>query len=123
MAEAKLTVGVGVELEPGPVTREWLIGLGWVPPVSDSDAGVQTEEDDEEDYDPRPIDMFPDVAELVDRTEPRRALNAVETLRCQARKLRHELMCELSSPERVDELLRLCDVNVSRLQDASECGC
>lgn len=121
MAEARLTVGVGVELEPGPVTREWLIGLGWVPPVSDSDASVLTELDDVEevdDYDPRPD-------ELISMTDPVRgkALTGAEAMRCEARKLRHDLMRELSSPERVDELLRLCDVNVSRLQDASECGC
>ncbi len=125
MAEAKLTVGVGVELEPGPVTREWLIGLGWVPPVSDSDAGVQTEEDDEEDYDPRPIDMFPDVAELVPEPQPLRtgrAMGGAEAMRHRAARLRRDLMNEVSSPERVDEMLRNLDVNVEALPSV-DCDC
>lgn len=131
MAEAKLTVGVEMELEPGPVTREWLIGLGWVPPTTDADGSVQTEPEEEEDGDWDPAEMMAvDVASLVPEAQPLRdggqqAMTGVEAMRHRARQLRTRLRGELAdegAQQDLDELLRMCDVNMKRVF-GEDCDC
>ena len=61
MAEAHLTVGVGVELEPGPKAVAWLESLGWIRPEGhgrseDVVSELDVEEEDEA-FDPVPFDL------------------------------------------------------------------
>lgn len=65
MAEAHLSVGVAVELEPGPKAVAWLESLGWIRPegqgrseevVSELDTDVAQDLEDEA-FDPVPFDL------------------------------------------------------------------
>lgn len=186
MADARLSVKVGaeVELEPGPVTAAWLVGLGWTPPEqsvqdavttrtfaalhqsAESDVSrvvalyeqwvadgapplgtsmarwwdkklvelhnaIRTPEsvpaDDEDDYDPLPLELsvlsdIAEVEEALPTARPLRAMGGAETMRYRAARLRRDLMNEVSSPERVDEMLRNLDVDVEALA-AVDCDC
>jgi len=190
MAEAQLNVKVGaeVELEPGPLTVAWLMGLGWTPPEqSEQDAmttrvfaglhqsaesdvsrvialyeqwvaqgapplGVSMARwwdkklvelhdairppesaDDEEDYDPRPVDLIPGsdiplppAQELATGGVYRgEAMGGAEAMRHRARQLRTRLRGELAdegAQRDLDELLRMCDVDMKRIF-GTDCDC
>ena len=51
-----------------------------------------------------------------------RAMGGAEAMRHRAARLRHELMSELDNADRVDEMLRMCDVDPSALPDP-DCDC
>lgn len=121
MADANLVVGVEVELRPDENTCRWLESLGWVRPEAPSSEAVETEPDEE--YDPIPAD----IADLVPAARPLRAgggraMGGAEAMRYRAARLRRDLMGEVSSPERVDEMLRNLDVDVEALA-AVDCDC
>lgn len=125
MADAELTVGVEVALRPDENTARWLESLGWIRPGAPSQEVVETEEDDE--YDPRPLGMLGDLdmVELVPEARPLRtgrAMTGAEAMRYRAARLRQDLMSEVSSPERVDEMLRSLDIDPSALPDP-DCDC
>lgn len=97
--EVSVDVVAEVEFTVGEKTAAWLESLGWKRPILDErDAAeiidVRTHSDD------RPV-----------------ALNGQEATTLMAKNLRFELMCELSSPERVDDLLSLCNVDVEKLAE------
>lgn len=140
MADAKLNIGVDVELQPGPVTVAWLESLGWIRPEGEGrseDVLSELEPDDDEEYDPRPAELV-DLDEHPDTwkpTDPKlirgvrtggvyrgKAMGGAEAMRYKAARLRRDLMSEVSSPERVDEMLRMCDVDPDRLPDP-DCDC
>lgn len=122
MAEANLTVGVEVELRPDENTSRWLESLGWIRPEAPSQEQVSTEPD-EDDYDPLPADLVPEARPLATGGVYRgKAMGGAEAMRYRAARLRRDLMTELSSPERVDEMLRMCDVDPSALPDP-DCDC
>lgn len=80
--------------------------------------------DVEEDYDPRPLELVV-LEEFVPEARPLRtgrAMSGAEAMRHRAAALRRDLMNELSSPERVDEMLRCLDINVEALP-SPECDC
>lgn len=126
MATSELRVGVKVELEVGERTAEWLESMGWIRPDAPSEESVLTELDDvavlEDEYDPRPAE-FLQASGLASAVRPKRAMTGSEAMLCAARRLRKKLQAELKDPDALDELLRLCDVNVGKLQDASDCDC
>ena len=147
MAEANLTVGVEVELRPDENTSRWLESLGWIRPDAPSTESVVSElepDDDEEDYDPRPMELQQsepgqpqckhwqkgtpcdwDVCRMPEipparplRTGRGRAMGGAEAMRYRARQLRTRLRGELAdegAQNDLDELLRMCDVDVKRI--------
>lgn len=177
MADARLNVKVGaeVELEPGPLTAAWLVGLGWTPPEqgeenekttrvfaglhksAESDVSrvialyeqwvaqgapplgvsmsrwwdkklaelhnaISSREEADDDYDPIPVELG-EMEELRTGGVYRgRAMGGAEAMRYRAARLRRDLMNEVSSPERVDEMLRLLDIDPDRLPDP-DCDC
>jgi hypothetical protein len=125
-SSAELRVGVKVELEVGERTAEWLESMGWIRPDAPSEESVLTELEDvavlEDEYDPRPVELV-QASELAPAERPKRAMTGSEAMLCAARRLRKKLRSELEDPDALDELLRLCDVNVGKLQDASDCDC
>jgi hypothetical protein len=130
MADASLTVGVEVALSVDENTARWLESLGWVRPGAPSSEAVVTEPDDEsDDWDPAEM-MAVDVETLVPPSRPLRtagaykgrAMGGAEAMRYRAARLRQDLMNEVSSPERVDEMLRMCDVDPTALPDP-DCDC
>lgn len=130
MADASLTVGVEVALSVDENTARWLESLGWVRPGAPSSEAVVTEPDDEsDDWDPAEM-MAVDVETLVPPSRPLRtggtykgrAMGGAEAMRYRAARLRQDLMNEVSSPERVDEMLRMCDVDPTALPDL-DCDC
>lgn len=102
MADLTMAVSteVSVEFTVGEKTAAWLEAQGWARPV-----------------------VAPATDGVVDSTttpstsleEAQQALDSREATRLQAQQLRDTLMGELSSPERVDELLTLCGVQMDRL--------
>lgn len=125
MADANLNVKVEteVELHPGPRTAEWLESLGWIRPVAEPEAEVQTEAEDEDEDDPRPMELLT-VEDIVPPARPLRtgAMSGVEVMRYRAAVLRKQIMNELSSPERVDEMLMMLDINPEALPEPG-CDC
>lgn len=106
-----------------PLARWWdkkLVELGQVirPPEP---------AEDDDDYDPLPMELSPmsdisEIEEALPRARPLRAMGGAEAMRYRAARLRRDLMNELSSPERVDEMLRLLDIDPDRLPDP-DCDC
>ncbi|QYW07553.1 hypothetical protein SEA_LIZZ_6 [Streptomyces phage Lizz] len=87
--------------------------------------GIGVEEND--DYDPLPMELsvmsdIAEVEEALPAARPLRAMGGAEAMRHRAARLRRDLMNEVSSPERVDEMLRNLDVNVEALA-AVDCDC
>lgn len=125
MATSELRIGVQVDLEVGERTAEWLESMGWIRPGAPSSEVVETEAEDD-DYDPRPLGVLgdTDLAELIPEARPLRgvAMTGAEAMLHNAARLRRDLMNEVSSPERVDEMLRNLDVNVEALA-AVGCDC
>lgn len=141
MAEANLSVSVGIELHPDDRTAAWLESLGWVRPEAPSQESVGTELDaDDEDW--SPAEMLGGAADVEALIPPARTLQT-EVKTCghmepgtpcdwdvcrqpdadkhkklhEARRLRDEIMGELVNPGRVNELLRACGVDVKALND------
>jgi hypothetical protein len=132
MADANLTVGVEVELRPDENTCRWLESLGWVRPEAPSSEAVETEAEESDDWDPAEMlggvtlsDLVPDL-EIPEarplRTGRGRAMGGSEAMRYRAARLRRDLMTEVSSPERVDEMLRNLDIDPEALPDP-DCDC
>lgn len=131
MAEANLTVGVEVELRLDENTSRWLESMGWVRPNAPSTEQVVTESDEEDgDWDPAEMMGGVTLSDLVPEPQPLRtggvyrgkAMGGAEAMRYRAAQLRRDLMTELSSPERVDEMLRMLDIDPSALPDP-DCDC
>lgn len=130
-AEANLTVGVQVALSVDENTACWLESMGWVRPNAPSTEAVQTElaDDEEGDWDPAEM-MAVDIATLVPEAQPLRtgggqALTGAEAMRCRAQQLRTRLRGELAdegAQSDLDELLRMCDVDMKRIF-GSDCDC
>jgi hypothetical protein len=131
MADANLTVGVEVALSVDENTAVWLESLGWVRPGAPSSEAVQTEPDEDDDWNPAEM-MAVDVASLVPEaeSEPRplypmgraKALTGSEAQRCAAVRMRRTIMQQLEDQEQVDELLRLCDMDPTVLSE-KDCDC
>lgn len=127
MADASLTVGVEVELRPDENTSRWLESLGWVRPDAPSAESVQTDADEDDDWDPS--EMMAGVVEIPParplRTGGQQAMGGAEAMRYRAQQLRTRLRGELAdegAQSDLDELLRMCDVDMKRIF-GSDCDC
>jgi hypothetical protein len=112
MADANLTVGVAteVEFEVGEKTAAWLVSLGWTPPV---DTGAAT---------PAPADVtglgsdmvFNTRAPYTSMAEAHEAMTGRQAAKYQALQDYQAMLTELSSPERLTNLLKFFGVQIPR---------
>lgn len=105
MAEmtATMKVETEVELVPGEKTAAWLMSLGWTPPA--------------EAIEPPPAEPMVPSRGLA---EARQAMTARQAGFYRAQQLRETLKAEVSSPERVDEMLVMAGVPLGRLDNAAQ---
>lgn len=136
MAEANLTVGVEVALRVDEGTAQWLESQGWVRPGAPSVEPVATEldtDDEEGDWDPAEMMAGVSLADLVPEARPLatggvyrgEAMGGAEAMRYRAKQLRTRLRGELAdegAQKDLDELLRMCDVDMKRVF-GSDCDC
>jgi hypothetical protein len=100
MAELSMTVATQVELEVGEKTAAWLVSLGWTPPA------VKVE-DAEPHVEPRVPSAGLEAA--------RQAFTARQAGLYQAQQIREALKTEVSSPERIDQMLNLAGVPLRKM--------
>jgi len=108
MAEltASMTVATQVELEVGDKTAAWLVSLGWTPPVeSTPDSG--TVEPAEPYSEPRVPSAGLEAA--------KQAFTARQAGLYKAQQIRETLKTEVSSPERIDEMLTMAGVPLGKM--------
>lgn len=106
MAEMSVGVTADVEFTVGDKTKAWLVALGWTPPVEDP-APVVT--------DGAGTDMVVNTrAPYTSLPEAHEAMNGREAAKYQALTDYQAMLTELSSPERLTNLLTFFGVRMDR---------
>jgi len=102
MAEANLEVSVSSEVEfsVGEKTEAWLVSLGWTPPPAEEPAGSDLVNNTR-----APYASMPEALE---------AMNGRQAAKYQAQQDYQAMKAELSSPERLDNLLKFFGVQLPR---------
>lgn len=108
MADASMSVGVSADVEftVGEKTKAWLVSLGWTPPAETPAAPVEATVEARAPYQ--------------DIETARQAMDARQAGFYQAQQMRNTLKAEVSSPERIDQMLVLAGVPLGRLDYAAE---
>ena len=113
MADAVLntTVTAEVELAVGPATSAWLVSLGWVPPVAEVPKKV----------DGLGTDMVINTrAPYTSLDEAKQAMTGRQAAKYQAQQDYAAMLTELSSPERLTNLLKFFGVQLDRFLPATD---
>lgn len=106
MAELTANVSVDVEFTVGEKTRAWLMSLGWTPPADDStDVVVEGSGADMVVNTRAPYTSLPVAME---------AMNGREAAKYQAQQDYLAMLTELSSPDRLTNLLKFFGVQMDR---------
>lgn len=102
MADAKLEVNVSSEVEfsVGEKTAAWLVSLGWTPPPAEEGTGADLVNNTQAPYTSMP--------------EAMEAMTGRQAAKYQARQDYQAMKGELSSPERLDNLLKFFGVQLPR---------
>lgn len=102
MAEAKMEVAVSTDVEftVGEKTAAWLMSLGWTPPAEETVPGSDLVNNTR-----APYASMPEALE---------AMNGRQAAKYQARQDYQAMKAELSSPERLDNLLKFFGVQLPR---------
>jgi len=108
MADAKLEVNVSSEVEfsVGEKTEAWLVSLGWTPPPVDPGTGSDLVNNTQ-----APYASMPEALE---------AMNGRQAAKYQAQQDYQAMKGELSSPERLDNLLKFFGVQLPRFIGAPD---
>ena len=108
MAEARMEVAVStdVEFSVGDKTAAWLMSLGWTPPVEETvPAPEEAAGSDLVNNTRAPYASMPEALE---------AMNGRQAAKYQAQQDYQAMKAELSSPERLDNLLKFFGVQLPR---------
>lgn len=102
MAEAKMEVAVSTDVEftVGEKTAAWLMSLGWTPPAEETVPGSDLVNNTR-----APYASMPEALE---------AMNGRQAAKYQAQQDYQAMKAELSSPERLDNLLKFFGVQLPR---------
>lgn len=107
MADAEMSVGVSADVEftVGEKTKAWLVSLGWTPPVDDAPVETDSMGTDLVNNTRAPYTSLPEAME---------AMNGRQAAKYQAQQDYQAMMAELSSPDRLTNLLKFFGVQMDR---------
>ena len=113
MADAEMSVGVSADVEftVGEKTKAWLVSLGWTPPVDDAPVEIDSMGTDLVNNTRAPYTSLPEAME---------AMNGRQAAKYQAQQDYQAMKGELSSPERLDNLLKFFGVQLPRFIGAPD---